>query len=811
MKKKKTLYCVGNAHLDPAWMWKWQEGSASAKATVRSALDRMKEYPDFKFVCSSASVYKWIEDFDPEMFSEIKERVKEGRFIVVGGWFVQPDCNMPSGEGFARQSLYCQRYFKEKLGAAATTGYNVDSFGHNLMLPQILKKSGMKQYVFMRPGTHEKTMGSDIFRWVSPDGSEVLCYRLPDPYCLYATTLEELEKKLSENDVRYKYTDDGYMLFYGVGNHGGGPTKTNINVLKEFAEKHPDINVVFSDIDDYFTEIEKRKEDIPVHTDDLQHHASGCYAAVSKIKNDIRRAETSLIAAETYNVMAEKLCEKKAATETLAKAWENVLFSHFHDVMGGCCIKPAYEDFYNLLGASRAVASETENSALQTISWAIDTSNAEKGYPVVIFNPHSFDVTDTVCINAQVSAITDKDGNVVPHQHVNSRWCWKRDNSAFIATVPAMGYAVYYVKMNMDAVQPLCMYKGEQENVYENPIKVFDCGFENDRISVKFDKHTGYISSFFDKEKNIELLKGKGAVPTVIDEFEHDTWSHARNYFDNVIGKFTDAKFTVLEKGPVRAIIKVESFYGASKLSQYFTLSADKNSLEVRAKLDWHEKHKMLKLSFDTAVENAKAFYEIPFGVIERPADGEEECGQMWILARGDNFGCALINENKYSFSVKDGVMNLTAVRSPIYCDHGGARTGESEYTDQGETEFSYSLRAVSPDEGYGSIVKEAKLFNTPLVHIIENNHKGYLSDSFKGIECDRENVVVSAIKFSEDGKGRVVRVYETNGNDTRFTLSGALLGAPLTAEITKFSVNTYYLENGGTEWKEVMLTEYDF
>ncbi len=219
----------------------------------------------------------------------------------------------------------------------------------------------------------------------------------------------------------------------------------------------------------------------------------------------------------------------------------------------------------------------------------------------------------------------------------------------------------------------------------------------------------------------------------------------------------------------------------------------------------------MLKLAFETAVENAKAFYEIPFGVIERPADGEEECGQMWILAKGENFGCALINNNKYSFSVKDGVMNLTAVRSPIYCDHGGARTEESEYTDQGESEFCYSFRAVSSDEGYGNIVKEAKLFNTPLVHIIENNHKGYLSDSFKGIECNKENVVISAVKFSEDGKGRIVRVYETDGKDVEFTLVGELLPVPLKAKITKFSVNTYYLENGGGEWKEVMLTEYDF
>ena len=169
MKNKKQFYLVGNAHLDPVWQWRWQEGSAEAKATIRSALDRMKEFPDFKFVCSSASVFRWIEEFDGDMFEEIKQRVKEGRFVIVGGWHVQPDCNLPSGEGFARQSLYAQRYFKENFGVVAKVGYNVDSFGHNIMLPQILTKSGMNQYLFMRPAPHENDLPSDVFNWVSPE------------------------------------------------------------------------------------------------------------------------------------------------------------------------------------------------------------------------------------------------------------------------------------------------------------------------------------------------------------------------------------------------------------------------------------------------------------------------------------------------------------------------------------------------------------------------------------------------------------------------------------------------------------------
>ena len=180
MSQVKNVYMIGNAHLDPVWLWHWQEGSAEAKATIRSALDRMKEFPDFKFVCSSVSVYEWIEEFAPEMFEEVKARVKEGRFIPVNGWYVQPDCNLPSGEGFARQSLYSQQYYKEKFGVTATVGYDVDSFGHNEMLPQILKKSGMDSYIFMRPGEHEKHLPVNLFRWRSPDGSEVVAYRITD-------------------------------------------------------------------------------------------------------------------------------------------------------------------------------------------------------------------------------------------------------------------------------------------------------------------------------------------------------------------------------------------------------------------------------------------------------------------------------------------------------------------------------------------------------------------------------------------------------------------------------------------------------
>jgi alpha-mannosidase len=187
--KKKKLFMIGNAHIDPVWLWQWQEGFHETKATFRSALDRMEEFPDFIFVASSAAIYQWVEHSDPEMFAEIRQRIIEGRWKVVGGWWIEPDCNLPGGESFVRQGLFGQRYFKEKFGVTTRVGYTIDSFGHNGMLPQILKKSGMPYYVFMRPAMHEKGLPGRLFWWESDDGSRVLAFRIALAYGTWGDNL----------------------------------------------------------------------------------------------------------------------------------------------------------------------------------------------------------------------------------------------------------------------------------------------------------------------------------------------------------------------------------------------------------------------------------------------------------------------------------------------------------------------------------------------------------------------------------------------------------------------------------------------
>lgn len=794
MEPKKIYYAIGNAHLDPVWMWRWTEGYAEAKATFRSALDRMNEFDDFIFTCSSASIYSWVEESAPEMFEEIKRRVAEGRWVIVGGWWVQPDCNQPSGEGYARQSLYSQQFFKSRFGVTAHVGYNVDSFGHNYMLPQILKKSGMDYYIFMRPGEHEKHLDTDLFRWTSPDGSSVLTYRIGEPYCSNFDSDQERDEHIEGSDRNHRPDRPERMFFYGVGNHGGGPTIKNIESLRRLRESGK-ADVIFCDPERYFSDAEKLYGgEIPVYTEDLQHHASGCYAAVSEIKNFNRRGEMNLLAAEVYATLAAKLTRSKIPTAKLEYAWRNVCFNQFHDSLGGCSIKEVYDDARLTANESLAIAAKTENTALQSVSWAADTMSFHT--PIFVFNPHPWEVTQTVRVNHRYrGGVTAPDGTRVPAQFIRSSTesCTGSPDLLFIATVPAMGYTVYDVY-------------GEPDSIPDDAPRAFGNVLENAFLRAEFETHTGYVKSLRDKLSGRELLSGMGAVPVVIDEYYHDTWSHGKNFFDRELARFSDAALTVIENSPVRARIKVVSRYNGSTLTQYFSLDYKSHSLAVEAKIDWHEKHKMLKLRWPTAITDPHAFYEVPFGWIERPCDGEEECGHQWIAVRGGESGMAMLNNNKYSFSIKGSDLNLTVVRSPIFGDHGNTRSSESEFTDQGEHAFEYELMPLAADTHWGDIVRSARQLNKKLTYIAENRHSGRLGSNYTGAFVNVPNVVISAVKEAEDGQGMIIRAYETDGLAVTAHIECSLAGLNCDIAFAPHEVRTLRVING--EYRETLITE---
>jgi len=835
LSDNSKIYLIGNAHLDPVWLWRWQEGFAEIKATFRSALDRMNEFPEFIFTSACASYYKWVEENCPEMFEEIKLRVKEGRWIIVGGWWVQPDCNIPSGESFARHGLYSQRYFLEKFGVIAKVGYNVDSFGHNAMLPQILKKSGMDYYVFMRPAENEKKMIGNLFWWESEDGSRVLTFRIPFCYGPWygndnGGSLAE-ERKLVDTVKLALEQDIDYMGFYGVGNHGGGPTIANLNLIRKLQKEWENVELIHSSPNAYFEDMSKQGLELPVVKDDLQHHASGCYSAHSETKANNRKAEHQLITAEKFASVANILLKLPYPKERLTKAWQNVLFNQFHDIMGGCSIKETYQDAGQSYGESFNIAAETLNAAVQKMSWSIDTmgekhmvldkekdwalwETEDMGVPLVVFNPHSWELNTTIQVNKLVKGITDEKGNAIEIQvvrgsqtnigsrpDVTDKW-----DTLFMGKIPALGYRVYWIFRDKE------FFIQENKNIFNSEATVL----ENDYIRLEIDPDTGYIKNLSDKKNNVQSLEGNGAVPVVIDETICDTWAHGIFEFRDEIGKFGCAEVKLLEKGPVRSRIRVTSKFNDSILKQDFIIYKDRPDIEVWVKLDWREKHKMLKFSFPVNVNKPKATYEIPYGYINRETDGKEQPGQQWIDVCGQHneidgleYGVAIINDSKYSYDVKDNDLRVTAARSPIYADHFGEHDEYCEFMDQGVQEFKYIIVPHAGQWREAALARKANELNVPSIQIIETYHKGIMPQVFEGIKISSDNIIVSTFKEAEDGNGFILRCYEALGSETTVSIELPLLNRKWQTKFGKCEIKSFRISKCCEEILETDLIEF--
>ncbi len=833
MKEKRRLHMIGNAHIDPVWLWQWQEGYQEIKATFRSALDRMSEYDGFIFTCSSAAFYEWVETNAPEMFEEIRKRVAEGRWKVVGGWWVQPDCNIPSGESFVRQGLYGQHYFIKAFGRVARTGYNVDSFGHNAMLPQIIRKSGMDNYVFMRPMPVEKRLPGRLFWWEACDGSRVLSYRIPYEYCTWG---RDLQDHIIRCAAQIQAPIREMMAFYGVGNHGGGPTKENIESIQRLNGEKGLPELRFSDPDTYFASIramakpagdqsdEGRPGEIPVYNGGLQHHASGCYAAHSGIKQRNRQAENRLLAAEKFSALASLLMQA-AYPETFPLAWRQLLFNQFHDILAGTSLKEAYEDARNMHGEAIAIADRNLNAAVQRLSWAIDIEEDPAMRPIVVFNPHSWSAQVPVEMEfgryGAGDYLTTEGGEPVLHQLLQSSATSNgRHRLNFIAEVPALGYRVYKLVSagegalsGSSAIGPAEeSAAGLPERTEEQPYQVSadECSMENGWFRIEFDPETGCIRELLDKRSSFACITDKegglaggsrqGARLVVMDD-PSDTWGHGVYTFDEYLGDAEVEYVKLVEYGPVKAVIAVASRWGNSRIVQQFGMYSELEQIDVHVAVDWREKHQMLKLRFPVNLDFRSATTEIPYGHIERPANGEEYPGQSWIDISGQGrkrrelYGLSLANDAKYSYSFDRDVMDMTILRSPVYANHDPKKPDadrEYRYMDQGLQEFSYTLLPHAGGWQNSEIVQVAAQLNQPPVLIMETGHAGVLPQRDSCIEIDRGNVVLTALKLAEAGDALILRCHETLKEESEATISLPKWGVSFSTVFKPCEIKTF-------------------
>lgn len=832
------IHMIGNAHIDPVWLWQWQDGYQEIKATFQSALDRLEESDDFVFTSACAGYYRWVEENCPEMFEKIRARVAEKRWQIVGGMWIQPDCNMPSGESFARHLLYSQRYFQEKFGVIAHTGYNVDSFGHSWMLPALLKRAGIDNYVFMRPGNHENpNIPAPLFKWFSRDGSCVNAFRIIDAYNSRfgaEAVLKDIQTALEAQDQ----TGFPIMCFYGVGNHGGGPTIKNIAAIHDYQKNgERGGEVVFSGPDDYFRAVEQAKLALPEWHSELQHHASGCYSATSLIKRLNRRTENALIRSEIFFALSAHLTGHKAGS--LTQAWHNLLFNQFHDVMCGCSIREAYEDAQLQLNEAASIAAREENAALQKISWAVDTVQGIPGRlrskesdfrlweleglgtPVIVFNPHAFEAEAPVQVFGAAKYVTDENGGDVPLQVIRASRTNNDDkwDTLFTAKVPPLGYRLYWLYLGE---------KGVASHAHERPLRTADdndadaiaaselsitcTSLENRHISARFDPETGALISLKRKNSGRETLSAP-ALPRLVDIEHVDTWAHNVFTFDRLRESFQNARFEIVERGPVRAKLRVTTTACASTLIQDYVLYADADQLEVDVRLDMQEEFRMLKLCFPIAAKEPKAHAEISYGVIDREPDGCEETGHRWMALDGVQGGLAILNDSKYSFSATGNDLRLTVANTSIYADHYGQnhRDDLCVHADIGWQEFRYALVPYDGSWTSAGLAHRGELFNRALPRIVETYHKGTLPPVYEGLSVNLPNVSVGAIKRSEAGDGWVLRLYETTGADAEATICAPLFARDLHVHLAPWDIKTLLIpDDASAPAREVLFTEWD-
>ena len=789
------LHMIGNAHIDPVWLWRWPEGYQEVRATFRSVIELMASYPELRFTCDSVAHYAWVEESDPELFEAIRERVAEGRWELVGGWWVEPDCNLPSGESLARQALHGQRWLAERFGRIATVGCNVDPFGHNAMLPQLLRKAGMDSYLFMRPGPRELPLPAPAFWWRSPDGSRVLAYRIPHHYASQGLALaDHVAAVVAELPPGWQQL----ACFYGVGDHGGGPTRANLDSIRRLAAASEPARLECSTARRFLDRLLAAGGELPVVAGELQHHAVGCYAAHAGIKRWNRRAERLLLAAERWAAVARVVTGLPYPRDELGHAWRQVLFNQVHDVLAGTSVEPAYRDARDQLGEAASIAGRVANRAVQALSRRISIEPEPGMSPVVVFNPHPWRVSADVELELGAftgpARLSDDAGRPVPVQATRSHATvpgW-RQRLVFPAELPPLGYRTYGLYPDADPAVARA----------EPPADGGDgLVLESGRLRAVIDRRSGWLSSLLDKITGAELAPARPEPHAAVLADRTDTWSHGTLAYREEAGAFACESVRLLERGPVRSLARVTSRHGASTLIEDLVLSSDGAALEVRATLDWHERLALLKLRVSTALAEVTATWEIPYGHQQRPAGGGEEPAQAWVdvsgvLPDGRRAGLALLNDGKHAFDVRAGRIGMTAARSPVHAWHEPRELDAGEdydYLDQGVQRFVYRLLPHAGDWRAAGVVRAAAELNLPPLALLESYHPGPLPRQRSFAAVTAGSVLVTVLKLSEDpGDDLVVRAYESAGRPGRAEIDLPLAGRRITAAFGPCEIRTF-------------------
>jgi alpha-mannosidase len=821
MLRRTTLHLTGNSHIDAAWLWPWTETVETVRRTFSTALQLMNEYPDYTFTQSAAQYNAWMAAKYPQMNEQIKRRIKEGRWEIVGGMWVEPDLNMPDGESQVRSLLVGKRWFQKAYGVDVRIGWNPDSFGYTWQLPQIYKKSGIDYFVTQKMAWNDTNqLPFKLFWWESPDGSKVLTY-FPHDYANDNLNLVRLSGDLAAaRKLAPGMTE--MMDLYGIGDHGGGPTRA---VLDEGVHWMQPDKVVpkmqFGTAQSYFTGIERKlaadspvwdyasiakgyklpaappegQVAIPTWKSEMyfEYHR-GVMTTQANHKRNMRESEERALNAEKYATLAW-LEGKPYPADELTEVWKKITFNDFHDLAAGSGIGIIYKEAQQDFDQVRWATEEISEKALKTLAAGVNTHVAG-GVPVLIFNPLAWERSGSVTVEVQMPApslsglmVRDSANRVVPSEVIES----DAKTSSYrlrvaVRDVSSLGYMVLHV---VPGTEP-----------FASDLKVEGLTLENSALKVLVDGQTGCITSLYDKKTHFETL-APGACGNQLQTFkdlpkEYDAW----NIDPGTLGHFTPImgadSVKLVEKGPLRAVIRVTRTWQSSKFVQDITLDAGADQVDVANDIDWHETHVLLKAAFPLAATSDKATYEIPYGTIKRPTTRHnswekaqfEVPALRWADLGDAQHGFSLLNEAKYGYDAKDNVLRISLLRSPTWPD---------PEADRGRQRFRYALYPHGGDWKHALTVRHGYEYNYPLQAMQVEAHMGSLPAEHAYVTVKPENVVLTALKKAEDDNGLIFRVYEWAGKsaDVQIHVPKGATGATLTNLMEKSEGSALRIENG--------------
>jgi alpha-mannosidase len=748
----------------------------------------MKARPDFTFTQSSVIFYQWMENLYPDLFAKIRERIKEGRWELTGGLWLEPDCNLVSGDSWSRHLLYAQRYFKQRFGRQIRLGWNPDSFGYNWNMPQSFQNAGIDAFITQKIGWNDTNVFPHrVFWWEGPDGSRVLVY-FPFDYVEDITDGLRLVDRLRQFDGNTGFTKQ--LVLYGIGDHGGGPSLEMLQRADRL--KNLDIfpAVEYGTAEKYLAWLRQQDlKNIPVWKDELylEFHR-GTYTTQANTKKGNRESEILLTNAEKFS-SAAAWSGRPYNNAVLEEAWKTTLFNQFHDILPGSSIRQVYvdaaEDYQQVALQGRHELS----GSLQDIAKNANTSALIGGQPMVVFNPLSWSRSDLATValppdDRNDYAVFDEKGKEVPSQAV-SRDQFQRDLIFVAADVPAFGYKTFLLKKQKPAAPPA----GLSASV---------ATLENEFYRVAISPDSGWVKSIFDKRSNKEVLAGSGnRLQFFRDEpKEYDAWEL------NLIGDEMPTKFRkmeVVENGTVRAVVRMYRDFQYPGRYHQFPTEDFPNSfftqdvilyrgiprVEFRTGVEWWENQVTCKVAFPVTVKDTMSTYEIASGTIRRTTQRRtpwekarhEVSAHKWADLSAKDFGVSLLNRAKYGYDIKDNVMRLTLLRSPMEPD---------PTADRGNHQIEYALYPHAGTWKEGNTVQAGYEYNYPLLVMLTDCHSGTLPASHSFAQLTPACLVLTSLKKAEDApEAWIFQWYDSQGDGAEAVLR--LAKAPKKAVLCNF------------------------